>query len=66
MELKLTFPTTEFNSFPDEENEYTEFVITDKALSINAYNERNVMLLNTEIEISDAVKLANIILTLNK
>ena len=47
-------------------NEFNKFTITEKALIIDFCDSDKVLLHSSEIELSEAIKLANIILTLNK
>ena len=63
--LKLQCNTTEFDSFPPEECEFTQFEINERSMSVKALDANEVELSQTEISIEDAVKLAKLILTLN-
>ena len=63
--LKLQCNTTEFDSFPLEECEFTQFEINERSMSVKALDANEVELSQTEISIEDAVKLAKLILTLN-
>lgn len=64
--LKIQTCTTEYDTYSPEENEFTQFEINDRSMSIKSQNADGEMLTETEISFEDAVKLANLILTLNK
>ena len=66
MKITAIYDTTEFDSKPASENEYTKFTITNESLTIQILDAGSTVLETTEIEIKDAIQLANLILTLNK
>ena len=66
MIIKITCNTTEHDSYPPAECEFTQFEINDKSVSIKTMDDTEVVLSETEISIEDAIKIATLILTISK
>lgn len=62
MYIVITCDTTEFAVYPNKKYEKTVFSINDKSLVISFCDKKEKILTQSEIEISDAKKLAKLIL----
>jgi ribosomal protein S1 len=64
MEIEIKFNTTEYAIYPDKKIEKTVFSINDKSVIINFCDNKDKIISQSEIELSDAKKLANILINI--